>query len=86
MEISSRLKRKDIPVSNPVPKGMGKYFQETSKRAVHFAECWQEMGIKSWKGFWLWEAVDLLVMMGMDIGEWIKTKRAQETSEEGKPR
>lgn len=40
----------------------------------------------SWKGLWLWEAVDLLVMMGMGIGEWVKTKRAQEISEEGKPK
>lgn len=38
MEISSKLKRKDGPVSNSVPKSMGKYFQGTSKRAVHIPE------------------------------------------------
>lgn len=70
MEISSRLKRKDAPVRNFVPKRMGKYFQGTSKQDCTLSRTMVGNRNQELVEFWLWEATDLLAMMGIDIGVW----------------
>lgn len=47
-------------------KGWGNIFKEQANKAVHFPE----RVFEDWIDFWPWEATDLLVMMGIDIGEW----------------